>query len=186
MTTVDIILLSILGYGLLAGFLRGLVKEVISVGIVLVSFASALLFYPMIASRVNGVFAYPDAAALFSFLVAFAAPVLVAGLVIFIICRFAGTKPLPASHRLMGSLFGLLRGSAVAVVVIIALLAFPLRGHPLDKSRLFPAVRHAVGTARQLFPTRVAEGIEKELARMDKPAEAGAKEAPDGGRKPKQ
>ncbi len=180
MTTFDTILAVIAGYCVLAGIFRGLVKEIILLGIVLAGFIGALLYYPVVAARTGSFFAYPEAASFFGFLAVFLAPILLGGMIMFIISRMSGTKVLSASHRLFGCLFGALRGALLCAGLIIAALAFPLRTHPLDKSRVFPVGVELIGKARSLFPQEVARCMSAELDRLKKENSGKHQEAPHG------
>ncbi|MEW6368569.1 MAG: CvpA family protein [Acidobacteriota bacterium] len=181
MATVDIVLAAIVLVTLVLGFLRGVAKEIISLAILLVSFIAAFFLYPSVASLAGGFFAYPEAASFFAFMAAFTGPVFIGGLTIFIVSRLTGPRQLAFSHRALGGALGVLRGCAAGMVLIIALLAFPLRSHPLDRSSVFPAVLRMARVAKNIFPEKMAISIEHESERIGK---AQSEEPPDG-RKPK-
>ena len=183
MATVDIVLAAIVLLALVLGFIRGVAKEIISLAILLVSFVAAFFIYPKIAFFTSGFFAYPEAASFFAFMAAFMGPVLLGGLTIFIVSRLTGPRQLAFSHRALGGALGVLRGCAAGIVLIIALLAFPLRSHPLDRSSVFPAVLRMARIAKNIFPEKMATSIEHESERIGK-GKGKSEESPDG-RKPK-
>ncbi len=84
------------------------------------------------------------------------------------------------SHRVVGGVLGLLRGSLVAGVLILGLLAFPLRNHPLDRSRVLPVALKLTAMAREAFPAQVAKNIEAETKRIEKGSKTAGKEVPVG------
>lgn len=184
MTTIDIILGMVVLGGVIFGLARGPVKELVSLAVACGSGVAALYFYPKVARLTGSFFTYPDASLLFGFLASFFVPIFTAGLIMFIIARVSKSGGVPFSHRLVGGILGVLRGGVVAGVLLLALLAFPLKSHPLDRSAVLPKTIKCFRTARGVFPTRVAENVEKEITRIEKGEKAGGEDAA-GGRKQK-
>lgn len=168
MTTIDIFTGASACTGLVAGLLRGPVREIISLIVAAAAAVASIAFYPLVASRLASHFAYADAARFVSFLLCFTIPMVVSGIIMFIIIRLSMRNGLPFGHRLVGGALGLLRGGLIALVVILALLAFPLRTHPLDRSLVLPLGAKAVAAAQGLFPEELAKGVAGELKRIEK------------------
>lgn len=178
--TVDIVTLTIASAGMIMGLARGPVKEIVSFAVALTSLVCALLFYPRVAALAGNFFTYPEAAAFFGFMTCFVAPVVTAGVIMFIVSRLSKGEGVSLSHRLIGGVLGLLRGSLIAGVLILGLLAFPLRNHPLDRSRVLPVALRLTAMARDAFPAQIAKNIEAETKRIEKGSKPVGKEVPVG------
>ncbi len=114
----DIVLVVVLALGALRGFVRGMMKELLSLGALFVSFLLATVFYPDITLWLRGRFSLQDSAVVFAFggifLLSFALfKMLEKGLV-----RIVRNTALGGVDRLLGMLFGLLEGLVVCFLLV--------------------------------------------------------------------
>lgn len=140
MTVFDIFVLAIIGASVAAGALRGFVRALIaSVGL-LVGIIFAAHFYESAGAllRSLGIVESIEAAHAGGFLLV-AGIALAAGFVLGEFAR-AGLKRVRLDwlDRVLGAVFGLVRGVAVCSVIYLALTAFPVRIESVARARTAP------------------------------------------------
>jgi len=134
MNPFDILIVTILSYGLIRGIFRGLVRELSSIIGVLGGFYAAYTYYPHVA----GLFSpwISDAAYLniVSYMAVFSVVVIFVGILAVVIKYLLNIAYLGWVDRVCGALFGLLKGGLVICVVFIVLTAFLPKGAPVIKN----------------------------------------------------
>lgn len=120
MSSLDWVVLAILAGSSLLGLMRGLVKEVFSLAAWVLAFIGARLFAPTLAPLLPGI-ENPALQQGLAWVLVFILVLFGAGLAGGLLAGLVKLVGLGAYDRLLGGLFGLLRG--VAAVVALALLA---------------------------------------------------------------
>lgn len=123
MAEVDIVFLAVIALSLLAGVLRGFVKEAISLASWVAAFIIAALLSPQLADGMDAVIANPSLRRLAAFAILFVATVFVGALIGNLVSKLTSAAGLGGTDRVLGGLFGVLRG--VLVIVLIVLLTQP-------------------------------------------------------------
>jgi len=142
-----IILLSI-GFALT----KGLVREIISLVALIGGLILAALYYPLVGGRLAE-FCKTESIAWFAgFLAIFLGCLLLGAVVAFIVNRFVKAASLKWVDRLLGGVFGLLRGWAIASILVLALIAFPVRDGLISRSVLAPYLLAGARAAVLLVP----------------------------------
>jgi membrane protein required for colicin V production len=118
---VDIAILVIVSISALVSLLRGLIKEVLSLLAWVLAFWVAITFADPFAGAFAGHIETPSLRLVVAFLILFIATLLVAGLVNFLIGKLVAKTGLSGTDRVLGMVFGIVRG--IAVVAILVLLA---------------------------------------------------------------
>ncbi len=124
---VDWILLAVLGLSLLLGVWRGLVQEVLSLAGWVVAFYLAQMYAPLAATwlPMEGSSQMLRYAA--GFVVTFIAVLVATVLVSWIVRKMVSAVGLGPLDRLLGSLFGLLRGVVLLLVMTVLVGMTPMR-----------------------------------------------------------
>jgi membrane protein required for colicin V production len=119
---------------------KGLMREIISLAALLGGFILATRFFHIPAGLLLEFSRNESIADFLGFLVIFLGCILVGAIVSFIVNRFLKAASLKWIDRLLGGVFGLLRGWAMCSILVIALVAFPLRdnGSMIAQSVLAP------------------------------------------------
>jgi len=131
---------------------KGLVRELISLVALIGGFILAVLFYQVPAARFSE-YTKTDAVANFAgFLVIFVGCLLLGAILSFIVNRFLKAVSLKWVDRLLGAVFGLLRGWAICSIIVLALIAFPVRESAMTRSFLAPYLLAGARTAIHLVP----------------------------------
>jgi membrane protein required for colicin V production len=141
MNPFDIIIIVILGYSLVRGIFRGLVKEVSSIIGVLGGFYAAFTYYTMLAKLLSGLIKETAYLNILSFLIIFCGVLIIVGILGVIIKYLLNIAFLGWVDRIGGVGFGLVKGILIASILFITLTAFLPKGSAfLKNSMLAPHV----------------------------------------------
>jgi membrane protein required for colicin V production len=132
--------------------MKGLAREVISLVALIGGLLLAALYYQVIAGWFAGLTRTQAVADLIGFLVIFLSCLLIGAVSAFLVNRFIKMTALEWIDRLMGGIFGFLRGWAVASVIALALIAFPVRQDALTQSVLAPFLLAGAHAAVWIVP----------------------------------
>ncbi len=141
MNPFDILILVILGYSLVRGLFRGLVKEVSSIVGVLGGFYAAYTYYDVLAGLLAGFINDKSYLNILSFLIIFCGVLIAVGVLGVIIKYLLNIAFLGWIDRIGGVVFGVLKGVLIVSVLFITLTAFLPKGTAFIKnSELAPHV----------------------------------------------
>jgi membrane protein required for colicin V production len=133
MNAFDIIVAVILGYSLIRGLFRGLVKEVSSIIGVLGGFFAAYSYYAVVAHYLTGVVANPAYRNILAFLIIFCGVLVVVNVIAMVLKYLLKIVFLGWLDRLGGVVFGLAKGALIVSVLFLMLTAFLPKGASLIK-----------------------------------------------------
>jgi membrane protein required for colicin V production len=146
MTFFDLVVLALLGASLISGAARGFVRALIATLAMLVGVFVAARSYEVTGaalSAASGMFESRAAANACGFLLVVAIALALGFLAGELLRGRLRRAKLEWMDRLLGALFGLVRGMAVCSVVYLVLTAFPVRLDTVEEARTAPAL--AVG-----------------------------------------
>ena len=133
MNPFDIFIIIVVGYSLIRGLFRGLVKEVSSIIGVLGGFYAAYSYYPMVAKLLSGLIINPSYLNILSFLIIFCSILIVISILGVVIKYLMNVAFLGWVDRACGLGFGLIKGLLIVTVLFIILTTFLPKGAPLIK-----------------------------------------------------
>ena len=134
MNPFDILIVTILSYGLIRGIFRGLVRELSSIIGVLGGFYAAYTYYPHVARFFSPWISDAAYLNIVSYMSVFSVVVIIVGILAVVIKYLLNIAYLGWVDRVCGALFGLLKGGLVICVVFIVLTAFLPKGAPVIKN----------------------------------------------------
>ncbi len=141
MNPFDIIIIVILGYSLVRGIFRGLVKEVSSIIGVLGGFYAAYTYYNKLAKLIASLIRETAYLNILSFLIIFCSVLIIVGILGVIIKYLLNIAFLGWVDRIGGVCLGLVKGILIASILFITLTAFLPKGSAfLKNSMLAPHV----------------------------------------------
>jgi membrane protein required for colicin V production len=141
MNPFDIIIIVILGYSLVRGIFRGLVKEVSSIIGVLGGFYAAYTYYSKLAKLIASLIRETAYLNILSFLIIFCSVLIIVGILGVIIKYLLNIAFLGWVDRIGGICLGLVKGILIASILFITLTAFLHKGSAfLKNSMLAPHV----------------------------------------------
>ena len=130
-----------MGYSLVRGIFRGLVKEVSSIIGVLGGFYAAFTYYTMLAKFLSGLIKETAYLNILSFLIIFCGVLIIVGILGVIIKYLLNIAFLGWVDRIGGVCLGLVKGILIASILFITLTAFLHKGSAfLKNSMLAPHV----------------------------------------------
>jgi membrane protein required for colicin V production len=131
---------------------KGLAREVISLVTLFGGFLLAAIYYPLVARWFLDITKTEGIADLIGFVSIFGFCLLIGAVAAFIVNRFIKLASLEWIDRLMGGIFGFLRGWAVASILALALIAFPVRQDTLARSKFAPFLLAGARAAVLIVP----------------------------------
>jgi membrane protein required for colicin V production len=148
MNPFDIFIIIVVGYSLIRGLFRGLVKEVSSIIGVLGGFYAAYSYYPMVAKLLSGLIVNSSYLNIFSFLIIFCSVLIVISILGVVTKYLLNVAFLGWVDRACGLGFGLIKGILIVTVLFIILTSFLPKGAPfIKKSVLAP---HAIWISEKM------------------------------------
>ena len=141
MNPFDVFIIIVMGYSIVRGLFRGLVKEVTSIIGVLGGFYAAYSYYPMVAKLLSGIIEDRSYLHILSFMIIFCGILLIISILGVVIKYLLNIAFLGWIDRICGVGFGLIKGVLIIAVIFIILTTFLSKGTPLiKKSILAPHV----------------------------------------------
>jgi membrane protein required for colicin V production len=137
-TALDYLFVTILLVSTVFALLRGFVREIICLAGLVAGFLLAAWYYPLLAARLLDYARNETVANLEAFLIIFLTCYLLGAVTTFVVRRMVKKASLQWIDRLLGGVFGVLRGWAVACTIVLALIAFPVREGLVEQSFFAP------------------------------------------------
>ena len=133
MNPFDILMVTVLAYGVIRGIFRGLVREMASIVGVLGGFYAAYTYYPHVAKLISPWIINSAYRNILSYLALFSLVVIIVGILAVVIKYLLNIAYLGWVDRVSGALFGGIKGLLVICVLFIVLTAFLPKGSPFIK-----------------------------------------------------
>lgn len=167
MNTADYAILVVLGLSVLVGLWRGLVVEVMALVVWIAAFWIARLFGEQVAAWFDPAVSVPSARIALGYGTCFLAVLLGGALLRFLLSRLVAGTGLSGTDRLLGMVFGLVRG-AVLVTLVVLLAGFtPLpRDAWWQESRLLPMFGDGAAWLAANLPQGVREHLDFDPAAL--------------------
>ena len=153
----DYAILAVLGLSALMGLWRGFIGEVLALAVWACAFWVAWLFGPALAERFSASISTPSVRVLLAYALCFVAVLIAGAIVAFLMRKLVAGSGLSGTDRLLGMVFGLVRGAAL-VVLLVFLLGFTLapRDPWWSESRLLPGFERGAHWLGERLPAGVA------------------------------
>jgi membrane protein required for colicin V production len=136
---------------------KGLVREIISLVALICGFTLAVFYYPVVGGKLAEFTRTDSLANFLGFLIIFSVCILIGVIAAFLVNRFVKTASLKWVDRLLGGVFGLLRGWIIASILVVALIAFPVREDMIARSVLAPYLLAGARAAVLLVPQNMKD-----------------------------
>ena len=134
MNPFDILIVVILGYSLIRGIFRGLVKEISSIIGIFGGFYAAYTYYKILAKLLSGLISDVAYLNILSFLIIFCGVLIVVSVLGVIIKYLLKIAFLGWVDRIGGLIFGITKGILIVSVLFISLTAFLPKGSAFIKN----------------------------------------------------
>ena len=130
MEWVDYFILGVCAISILVGSLRGLVKEAFSLAVWIAAFLVAFQYSGAIAENMLNSISLPSARSALAFSGLFIAVLIIGGLLTYLIGKLVEKTGLSGTDRLLGGIFGAMRGLILIVALILVAGLTPIPRDP--------------------------------------------------------
>lgn len=162
MSWVDLSILTVVAVSVVLSLFRGLVRELVSLAAWVVAFAVALGFYEALAQRFEGILTEAWMRTAAAFLILLVGTLIVGGIVGYVVGRILAKGGLSGPDRLLGGVFGFVRGVAIVALVALMLGATPLVQTELWRgSTLLPQLEALAGAVVRDYGRLAAGAVEE-------------------------
>jgi len=161
MNWADYTILAVLGLSVLMGLWRGFIGEVLALVCWVLAFWVAWMFGPPLAERFSASISTPSVRVLLAYVLCFVTVLIAGAIVTFLVRKLVEGSGLSGSDRLLGMVFGLVRGLALVTLVVLLMGFTPFRRDPWwNESRLLPNFELGARWIGDRLPVEVAKYIE--------------------------
>ena len=161
MTWPDYAILAIIAISLLVGALRGFIKEVFSLLVWAAAFVVAYRFAGDVAVLMDEHVSLPSARTAIGFIGLFLLVLVIGGLANYLLGKLVESTGLSGTDRLLGGVFGVVRGAAIVIAAILVAGFTPIPADPWWKeSRLIRSFMPLVAWSATFLPDSVSEHID--------------------------
>jgi membrane protein required for colicin V production len=165
-TFLDFLFAGIVLVSTVVALIKGLVREIISLVALIGGFILAVLFYRIPAARLAEFTRTESIADFAGFLMIFVGCILVGAVAAFLVNRFVKAASLTWIDRLLGAIFGFLRGWAISSMLVVALIAFPVRENLMARSFLAPLLLAGAQAAVLMVPQGLKEKFSQQYRKV--------------------
>jgi len=137
--------------------LKGVAREIISLVALIGGFILAVYYYQIPAAWLVEHTRKEALADLIGFLIIFIGCILVGIIAAYVVNRFVKAASLKWIDRILGGIFGFIRGWAVSSIIVLALIAFPIREDVMARSILAPFLLSGARAAVLLVPQELKD-----------------------------
>jgi membrane protein required for colicin V production len=164
MNPLDWLLAILLAYSVIRAVMRGFFQEAFALGGLVLGFLLACWFYRLLAVDLKGLITSPQIAELAAFLLILAGTMIIAGLLGRVLRHTASAIGLGFVDRVLGAIFGLLRGALLGVALLLAVTAFLPSAPWVENSHLAPYFLRAAHAVSFVMPSdlklRLLDGLD--------------------------
>lgn len=161
LNALDIFAFAVLAVSTVTALIRGFVAELISLCAVILGVFAAILYYDKGTAVLGELGLAPPAAQFVGFLGIFLAALGIGALTIRVVRKILKTLHLRLIDRLLGGLFGLVRGGLINVALFLAMATFQIGNSLLTDSRLAEFFLTSAGLLVALTPQDFREKFGK-------------------------
>ena len=160
MTWIDYAVLAIIGVSVLLSVIHGFVRELLSLASWLVAFFVAQYFAAQVAAFLPAVISHESIRMLAGFLLVFVFTLLLSTLLAIAISGLIKRAGLGAADRMLGAVFGLVRGVAVVTVAVLLAGLTALPSTPAWRQAVTSAPLEAIAkTVKVWLPSDLSKHI---------------------------
>lgn len=157
----DYVILGIIAISLLVGAIRGFIKEVFSLLVWVAAFLVAFQYSGVVAVQLETMVELPSARTSLAFLGLFLSVLLVGGLITFLIGKLVEKTGLSGTDRLLGGVFGGVRGVFIVLLLILVAGLTPLPKDPWwQQSKMLQSLLPLAEWSSQFLPEKIKEHLD--------------------------
>jgi membrane protein required for colicin V production len=160
MTILDIIVLAVIGISILLGMIKGLVREVMSLAAWVMAFLAANLAAPEAAQLLPQGMASEEIRLLAGFAVVFVLVLIGLSVLAVMASKLIKIAGLGMADRVLGGVFGLVRGALVVTILVLLAGLTSLPRQPVWRNAfLGPTLESSAGYVKTWLPAELSKRI---------------------------
>ncbi len=160
MTLLDYAVLIIIGFSIALSIMRGLMKELLALAAWVLAFFLAWLFGGQAATLMPAEIPGDELRALAGYIATFFLVLLMMSLVSFAVSQLIKSAGLSVEDRMLGAIFGLVRGIAVVMTLVLLAGATALPGQPFWRDAVLrPQLERTAIVIKSWLPPAVSQHI---------------------------
>lgn len=161
----DYAIIATLALSVLVGLWRGFIGEVLALVCWVFAFWVAWMFGPVLAEQFSASISVPSVRVMLGYVVCFIAVLIAGAIVGYLMRKLVSGSGLSGTDRLLGMVFGLVRGFALVVLVVVLMKFTPVvRDDWWQGSRMLPTFERSASWMTTLLPETVAKYLEPATA----------------------
>ena len=161
----DYAIISTLALSILVGLWRGFIGEVLALACWVFAFWVAWMFGPALAEQFAGAISVPSVRVMLGYSLCFIAVLIAGAIVSYLMRKLVSGSGLSGTDRLLGMVFGLVRGGALVVLVVLLMKFTPVvRDDWWQQSSMLPTFERGAGWVTSYLPEQVAKYLEPATA----------------------
>jgi membrane protein required for colicin V production len=169
MNLLDLVIMAVLAYCLIRGIFRGLIKELAAIVGVFAAFYAGYTYYPFVVGILDRWVNDSGFLNMISFFILFCFVFLLISVLGVVIKYLLNITFLGWVDRLCGAIFGILKGTLIVAVLLVALTAFLQRGSPLLRySLLAPHMMYLSQKMARVVPHHMKRQFLEGIEALDK------------------
>ena len=167
MNWLDYIFIAILVISTLSSLRKGFVREIIGLAATVAGLVLGFWFYGVAGSVLEPFLSSHRLASLLGFILIFAGVMLAGSLVSWVLKKFVKATGLSVPDRLLGGVFGLIRGGAICLALMTAVIAWSPRAEhataqaAVVNSQIAPVLTEASRTAVSMAPMELRQSFQE-------------------------
>jgi membrane protein required for colicin V production len=161
----DYAIIATLALSILVGLWRGFIGEVLALLCWVLAFWVAWMFGPHLAEQFSGAISVPSVRVLLAYALCFIAVLIGGAIVSYLMRKLVSGSGLSGTDRLLGMVFGLVRGFALVVLVVLLMKFTPVvRDDWWQTSKMLPTFDNGAQWVTSYLPESVARYLEPAAA----------------------
>jgi membrane protein required for colicin V production len=150
-----VVFLIIVVFSVLFGILKGFVRELFSLAFFILAVILSFLYYFEVGNIFLSYIKNRDIANFVGFLLVFVIVLIAGALVTYFMKKIFVVGPLKSIDRILGGVFGMVRGILVSAIILLGLIVFPVNDNLILKSQFSPYILTTVKVVLNLFPEKI-------------------------------
>ncbi len=161
----DYAIIATLALSILMGLWRGFIGEVMALVCWALAFWVAWTFGPDLAERFSASISVPSVRVMLGYLLCFVTVLIAGAIVSYLLRKLVSGSGLSGTDRMLGMVFGLIRGFALVVLVVLLMKFTPVvRDDWWQSSRMLPTFERSASWVTAFLPENVAKYLEPAAA----------------------
>lgn len=157
----DYAIIATLALSILVGLWRGFIGEVLALLCWVLAFWISWMFGPHLAEQFSNAISVPSVRVLLGYALCFIAVLIAGAIVSFLMRKLVSGSGLSGTDRLLGMVFGLVRGFALVVLVVLLMKFTPVvRDDWWQSSKMLPTFDNGANWVTSYLPESVSRYLE--------------------------